>query len=99
MFQKHFFTEIAFIHINLQIFDRLTINQLSRGSYFGSDNRLAKTQPAEPAPTMIWLYSFRMVVEVEKARLWELPGMNTLWCIKDLCAILEIPLDVTWRKW
>ena len=53
MFQKHFFTEIAFIHINLQIFDRLTINQLSRGSYFGSDNRLAKTQPAEPAPTMI----------------------------------------------
>ena len=48
--------------------------------YFSSDNRFAKTQPAEPAPTMMWLYSDICWVEVEKARLWELDagGINDL---------------------
>ena len=70
-------------------------------SYFCSDNRFAKTQPAEPAPTMMWLYSDMLWAEVEKARLWELDvgGINALWwCSKDLWAIFEMPLDVTWKK-
>ena len=70
-------------------------------SYFCSDNRFAKTQPAEPAPTMMWLYSDMLCAEVEKARLWELDvgGINALWwCSKDLWAIFEMPLDVTWKK-
>ena len=63
----------------------LDLGYCTQNSYLSSDKRLAKTHPADPAPTTIWLYSedveylFGLILSLQKVcKPWNDKG-----CVED----------------